>query len=203
MYVCISISIFICIIYLYVGRGLTAHGGVQTQGESCLVPGTHIHNTYIYEVKYVGISIYLSIYLSIFLSVHGSIYLYIYLSLYASMYLSIYMHTNMLCIFISVSISISISVIYLYVGRGLSAHGGMQTQGESCLDPGTYIYVCICTSISSSIIYLSIYRVHLRYVCMYIYVHIYLSIKSCKEKHSNTTAHHPVVKPPAAASTAV
>jgi len=27
--------------------------------------------------------------------------------------------------------------------------------------------------------------------------------KRCKEKHSNTTAHHPVVKPPAAASTAV
>jgi len=25
----------------------------------------------------------------------------------------------------------------------------------------------------------------------------------CEEKHSNTTAHHPVVKPPAAASTAV
>jgi len=27
--------------------------------------------------------------------------------------------------------------------------------------------------------------------------------KGCEEKHSNTTAHHPVVKPPAAASTAV
>ena len=29
------------------------------------------------------------------------------------------------------------------------------------------------------------------------------SPKRCEEKHSNTTAHHPVVKPPAAASTAV
>jgi len=27
--------------------------------------------------------------------------------------------------------------------------------------------------------------------------------KGCQEKHSNTTAHHPVAKPPAAASTAV
>jgi len=27
--------------------------------------------------------------------------------------------------------------------------------------------------------------------------------KRCEEKHSNTTAHHPVVKPPAAASRAV
>jgi len=27
--------------------------------------------------------------------------------------------------------------------------------------------------------------------------------KGCEEKHSNTTAHHPVVKPSAAASTAV
>jgi len=27
--------------------------------------------------------------------------------------------------------------------------------------------------------------------------------KGCEEKHSNTTAHHPMVTPPAAASTAV
>jgi len=32
---------------------------------------------------------------------------------------------------------------------------------------------------------------------------IYIGVKGCEEKHSNTTAHHPVVKPPAAASTAV
>jgi len=29
------------------------------------------------------------------------------------------------------------------------------------------------------------------------------TLKGCEEKHSNTTAHHPVVKLPAAASTAV
>jgi len=33
--------------------------------------------------------------------------------------------------------------------------------------------------------------------------HAYTLNEICEEKHSNTTAHHPVVKPPATASTAV
>ena len=57
------------------------------------------------------------------------------------------------------------------------------------------------------------------YISMYISIYIYIAGtkpelvadarsyankgKGCEEKHSNTTAQHPVVKPPAAASTAV
>ena len=34
-------------------------------------------------------------------------------------------------------------------------------------------------------------------------MYIYIYIKRCKDKHSHTTSHHPVVKPPAVVSTAV
>ena len=46
-----------------------------------------------------------------------------------------------------------------------------------------YEYICIC--------------VH-AYICS-----MKVRIKGCEEKHSHTTAHHPVVKPPAVVSTAV